>query len=94
MSAKATHLFARGRAPRWQPAPERTSIRVPETSIEQQLALLAPDPHTPSGPTAVETASDVTETPVYVIGPQTRTANQRQRLRHANELLRTFTKSA
>lgn len=96
MSAKVTHLFERRRAPRWQPAPDRTSIPLPQLSIQEQLGLLTPAPHRPGpDPDAHSQGEDTEVLPaVYAPGPATASANQRQRLRHANELLRTFTKSA
>lgn len=104
MSAKVTHLFDRRRAGRWRPAPERTSIPLPLVSIEQQLGMLAP-PAPPSPdldhddpPVAHEVTGEAEDTEVlpavYMTGPATHRANQRQRLRHANELLSIFTKTA
>ena len=102
MSAKVTRLFGH-RQPAWVPAPDRTTIPLPRLTIAQQLA-----PHPPQAAPAA--AADLTTpeagapeqteviepmlASVEVAGPAVDAASQRQRLRQANELLRTFTISA
>lgn len=97
MNAKVTRLFSRNGSRVWQPAPERQSIPQPTLTLEEQLlgpVSLAP-PAEPDLDATAETTDPLEEiAPPIVLGPATQSANQRQRLRHANELLRTFTKSA
>lgn len=87
MSGKVTRLFDRNRDRVWRPAPERQTVPQPAVSILDQL-----DVDGARTDVALEPTQDISVLPAPM--PAVEAANHRQRLRHANELLRTFTKTA
>ena len=87
MSGKVTRLFDRDRDRIWRPAPERQSVPQPAISILDQLDVEGGLTEPPPEPTQ---ESPALLAPMLAVNE----ANHRQRLRHANELLRTFTKTA
>ena len=101
MSARAIGLFTR-KQPAWQPAPEGTTVPLPRLTIAEQLAEHPPQAAAAeAGVVAAPRPADTDHTQVL---PPTLTplpldaavnaADHRQRLRQADELLRTFTISA
>lgn len=100
MSATITRRLDRARV--WQPAPDRESIPQPTLSIQEQLGGGEPwemparpaSGGDPSTPTTAQRQDASINAPVHASAAATRTGNQPQRLRHANELLRTFTTPA
>jgi hypothetical protein len=91
MSGKVTRLFDRNRDHLWRPAPERQTVAQPALSILDQLDQLDVD-----GVRRTEVVPGPTQEGAALLAPMPAVgaANNRQRLRHANELLRTFTKTA
>lgn len=87
---KVTRLFDRNRDRVWRPAPERQSVPQPAVCILDQLDQLDVD-----GVRTELVPVPTQESPALLAPmPAVDAASHRQRLRHASELLRTFTKTA